>query len=175
MQKFLIPSTQSDKICAFTGHRLQKLGWGFDTSDPHFAQLRQRLFSELLTLVSDGYTRFISGGAQGFDLIAAEEVLKIRQQLPFVELNMALPCPNQIYNWTSESVHSYNTVLKAANSVKYISDSYAPGCMFMRNRYMVDNCNLVYALYNGTPGGTASTVNYARFKGVPVRFFPLNK
>jgi nucleoside 2-deoxyribosyltransferase len=41
-------------------------------------------------------------------------------------------------------------------------------CMFRRNRYLVENADLLLAVYDGLPGGTAMTVGYAREIGVPV-------
>ena len=32
--------------------------------------------------------------------------------------------------------------------------------MTKRNRYMVDNCNVLLAAYNGTKGGTQNTILY---------------
>ncbi len=34
--------------------------------------------------------------------------------------------------------------------------------MDKRNKWMVDNCDLLIAVWNGTSGGTANCVNYAK-------------
>ena len=41
--------------------------------------------------------------------------------------------------------------------------------MQMRNRHMVDQADLLLSVWDGSPGGTGSTVAYARRQGVPVR------
>ena len=41
--------------------------------------------------------------------------------------------------------------------------------MFQRNRYLVDNADLVLAAYDGQPGGTAMTCGYAEEMGAPVK------
>ena len=38
----------------------------------------------------------------------------------------------------------------------------------MRNEWMVDHSNRVIAYYNGTPGGTRNTIEYAEKKGIEV-------
>jgi uncharacterized phage-like protein YoqJ len=38
---------------------------------------------------------------------------------------------------------------------------YAPWKMMLRNKYMVNNCDVLLALWNGTPGGTQKCVAYA--------------
>ena len=40
--------------------------------------------------------------------------------------------------------------------------------MFLRNEWMVNNADRVVALWNGTPGGTTGTVNYAKQQGIPI-------
>ena len=42
---------------------------------------------------------------------------------------------------------------------------YTNDCMQNRNKYMVDNSDIVIAVWNGKPSGTGSTVRYAHEKG----------
>ncbi len=37
-----------------------------------------------------------------------------------------------------------------------------------RNQYMINNSSLVIALFNGLPGGTKQTIDYARAQGLEV-------
>ena len=74
------------KICIFTGHR--------DLPADHEA-LRAALRRHITALYADGYTDFLSGGAMGFDLLAAEAVLELRPVLPEMRLLMILPCEGQ--------------------------------------------------------------------------------
>ena len=47
-----------------------------------------------------------------------------------------------------------------------VCDTYQRGCVHIRNRYLVDNCDLLIAIYNGEDKcGTAYTVNYAKQQG----------
>ena len=41
--------------------------------------------------------------------------------------------------------------------------------MFIRNRYLVNNADLLLAAYDGQPGGTAMTIGYAKANGVTVQ------
>ena len=54
------------KLCIFTGHR---------TLPGDLLPLRQALRRKILQLAAEGFTRFASGGAAGFDLLAAELIL----------------------------------------------------------------------------------------------------
>ena len=52
-------------------------------------------------------------------------------------------------------------ILKQADIKRYISNEYTDTCMHERNDYMLKNSSLVIALYNGTFGGTQSTLKKA--------------
>lgn len=59
--------------------------------------------------------------------------------------------------------------MREADITTHIGHEYTRSCLFRRNRYMVDNANLLLAAYDGQPGGTAMTVQYAENTGVPVQ------
>ena len=42
---------------------------------------------------------------------------------------------------------------------------YTPDCMEKRNRYMVNACDVVIAVWDGRPSGTGKTVQYAKEQG----------
>ena len=61
--------------CCFTGHR--------EIPPEDREPLRAALLSEIQRLYAEkGVTEFYTGGARGFDTMAAEAVLKIREALP---------------------------------------------------------------------------------------------
>lgn len=61
----------------------------------------------------------------------------------------------------------YRDTLKQADEVTYVSkETYTEGCMQKRNEYMVDQADYVYAVWNGTSGGTGNCVKYAKEQGV---------
>ena len=55
-----------------------------------------------------------------------------------------------------------------------VLQSYTPGCMQRRNRYMVDHASLLIAVNDGARGGTRSTIEYAFKRGVNVLDIPLD-
>ncbi len=60
--------------------------------------------------------------------------------------------------------------LKQADKVHYVSkETYANGCMDDRNRYMVEQADVVIAVWNGKPSGTGNTVRMAKELGKKVR------
>jgi len=84
------------KTCCFTGHR--EIPAGFE------AELKERTKRVILELLPSGIRFFGTGGARGYDAIAAESVLEIREIHPEVRLILVLPCRDQTRNWRLEDV-----------------------------------------------------------------------
>ena len=76
------------KRCAFTGYRPQKMPFGFNESDPRCVDFKRRVKETIQALYDMGYRHFISGGALGMDMFAAEAVLELRAQHPDMILEM---------------------------------------------------------------------------------------
>ena len=47
-------------------------------------------------------------------------------------------------------------------------------CMHRRDRYLVDRARCVLAVFDGTPGGTMYTLNYAMDRGLDILLLDLN-
>ena len=156
------------KTCAFTGYRPSKMPWGYDETDARCVEFRFRLREALEYLIGQGYTDFLSGGALGFDQMAAEIVLSLREKYPWVRLIMVIPFDGQADKWSREQRGRWLEIIEASDRVIHISHAYDKGVFFRRNHYLVENANLLLAAYDGQPGGTAGTVAYAKRHGVRV-------
>lgn len=151
-----------EHCCCFTGHRV--------VPDRLKASLRNRLREEIVRLSGEGVDVFLAGGALGFDTIAAQEVLRLRsEKLPGLRLVLVLPCRGQEAKWSQWDASVYRDMVRHADEVIYTGEEYTRGCMFVRNRYLVDHsaCCICY-LTNRERGGTAYTVKLAESRGLPV-------
>lgn len=151
-----------EKSCCFTGHRhiaAQEALW-----------VRRRLRQEIARLEAMDVTGFLAGGAIGFDTLAAQEVLRAKEEaFPWIRLVLVLPCLGQEAKWNERDASLYRQLLRQADQVVYTADTYFKGCMLQRNRYLVDHsAHCVCYLKTPERGGTAYTVRYARQRGVPV-------
>jgi len=148
--------------CGFTGHRPAKLPWGENESDGRALALKLRLAAALESAYAEGMRHFICGMAQGCDLYFCEAVLALRRIHPDVELEAAVPCPEQADGWAPEQRRRYRSLLEACDCKTLIQPSYSPDCMKKRNRFIVDHSAMLLAVYDGvTPGGTLQTLSYA--------------
>ena len=62
----------------------------------------------------------------------------------------------------------YEEIKSQADKVVYTSHDYFRGCMFKRNRHLVNGSSVCIAYLTQEKGGTAYTVNYARQSNVQV-------
>ena len=149
-----------EKTCCFTGHRNIPL--------LKRKAIAQRLNDELMALINNGYQYFGTGGALGFDTLAAQTVLEFRKQYPDIKLILVLPCETQTRGWKSKDIQIYEEIKGQADKVVYTSKEYTRGCMHKRNRHLVDNSSFCICYLTESTGGTAYTVDYANKKGLPV-------
>lgn len=149
-------------IVALTGHRPNKL-WGYDLKHPNYQTLAKTLRKYVLDLKAD---RIITGMALGADTVWAFVGLNIREKFnPDLQIEAAIPCRNHSSKWTTSSQQMYDRILSQCDEVTLVSDcEYTPSCMQERNRYMVDNCDVLIAVWDGTNGGTANCVKYAQLQ-----------
>lgn len=162
-------SQKSYRRCAFTGYRPQKMPFGYDENDPRCVSFKARLRETIESLIAEGYAHFLSGGALGMDQFAAEIVVELKEKYPWIVLEMVSPFDGQAAKWPIGSRLRLAELYDAADIVTSISHEYTKGCIFQRNRYLVENSDLLLAAYDGKPGGTAMTCDYAEEMGVPVR------
>ena len=146
-------------ICALTGHRV--LPKNFD---------KNRLFDELEELIKAGCDKFICGMAMGFDLAALECLVTLRQKYRFV-IEACVPFNGQENTFPPAVQEKYRELITWCDIVRILYPEYQDGCYLARDRFMVDRADLLYACCSRERGGTAYTVNYAKKKGVEVRFY----
>lgn len=150
------------KTCCFSGHR--------KICDEHLIRLPECLSNLLDLLVKKGFRHFKAGGAIGFDTIAALKCLELKNKYPdlSITLELCLPCRDQTNGWSEAEKGAYRFVLDRADKISYECDSYTSGCMFARNRRLVDGSDLCVAYLASKKGGTAYTCSYAERQGVKV-------
>lgn len=151
---------------AVTGHRPDKIG-GYDRNNQIRIGIRKKLYKLLNNLKPD---KAISGMALGVDQDFVEVALELK--IPVIA---AIPFIGQEKEWiTKESKEYYHFLLSKCELQHVVCDGgYAPWKMNVRNKWMVDNSELIIAVWNGSSGGTANCVKYAMSKNKPViRFNP---
>jgi len=151
----LVPRHQRINVFAATGHRPPKLGGYTDVA-------RRRLENFAIEWLAKLQPKhIISGMALGWDQAVAVAARGL--EIPWTA---AIPFEGQESKWPRASKIAYLKLLASATKTVVVSPgtSYGAGYMQQRNEWMVDRCQTVLALYNGSPGGTANCLAYATAK-----------
>ncbi len=148
--------------CCFTGHRPEKMKFGEK-------EIKPLLEKAIDDAIANGYVTFITGMAVGVDIWAAEIMLQRKKRNSKLNLVCALPHPNFESRRTFAEKLRFNRILKKADLVKVVNDFYFNGCYQVRNKWMVDRCSLVIAVFDGQKSGTKNTISYAAKEGVEVK------
>ena len=147
-----------EKTCCVTGHQ--------DIPAERITYVEQELRREVRAAIEDGYTRFISGFAEGTDLLFAAIVAEQKECNPELFLEAAIPYAGRMKTKNQQ----FHALLRACNGVKIVCDEYAHACFMQRNRYMAGESQRVIAVYDGRDhGGTLFTMRCAHTLGKEVR------
>lgn len=137
----------AEKTCCVTGHR--------DIPEARIAYVEQELRREVEEAIAEGYTRFISGFAEGVDLMFAAIVAEQMEHRPELFLEAAIPYAGRLKTKNQQ----FQKLLRACKGVKVVCQEYAPSCFMQRNRYMAGESQRVIAVYDGRErGGTLFTM-----------------
>jgi uncharacterized phage-like protein YoqJ len=164
---------------AFTGHRPPRLGgYGAGENSPIARNVRivlDHAVDQIIIRYPRGVA-FLSGMAQGVDTWAAETVIAQRDAgARHARLVAAIPFAGQERVWPQAAQERYRNILARADEVAVLrhptsipTPAQVAGWLHARNRWMIDRADLLVAVFDGSPGGTAEAVRYARDRGVPV-------
>lgn len=161
----------SDMRIAVTGHRPNKLGNEYDGVGPISEMIKGHL-----QIIIDEHKHLkptlITGMALGVDMLWAE--LAIANKLKFIA---AIPCQQQYAVWPQRSKERWMRITDHPLCEKYYVSvgPYTPAKMQIRNEWMVNNCDLLVAVWDGTDGGTFNCMEYARALGRKMEVFRINK
>lgn len=145
-------------VVAGTGHRPDKLGGYGQESTQKLAKFAKTVLREIKPKV------VISGMALGWDQALAWAAINL--DIPLIA---AIPFSSQPTAWPEPSQMTYAKLLARADKTCIVSEGlYANWKFQKRNEWMVDNCNLVLALWNGSKGGTGNCIKYAESKDVKI-------
>lgn len=157
-----------EKTVAFTGYRTSKMFNG--VSD---ANLINVIITEAFIVVKElhekGYTTFLTGMSEGFDLIAAETVLKLKESCPDVQLVAVIPFRGQEKQYSVKDKLTYAHVLKYADHCELLAGEYIDNDQYLRrNVFLLEHSSHLVCYYDGQRGGTMYTVNRAEKSGMPI-------
>ncbi len=158
----------------FTGHRPKGLPWGYDETQKNCILFKTDLKNILRKAIDYGITTFLTGMAEGFDMIAGETIAELKIEYPYIKLIAVIPCENQEIKWSRQQQLRYKNLLIKCDNQIVLNKYYTPTCMNERNKYMVMHASICIACYDGKPSGTENTLRFAKENGLKVRLINPN-
>jgi len=133
-------------------------------------KLKKLLDKIIIDVVNQGYDTFYTGMAQGFDIIAAEAVLRARDALIKTQINLVavIPYRGQESSWGKKWKDRHDKILRACDKIEVLNETMITGCFHERNRFLADHATLLISLFSGKQGGTAHTTQCAAEKGLHI-------
>lgn len=141
-----------EKTCCVTGHR--------DIPAEQVGHIKKSLEQEVDRAISDGFICFISGFADGVDLLFAGVVAERIAKNPAIKLIVAIPYRRRLD--TLQKSERTKALIDLCAEIYIAADDYRPSVYAKRNRYMVERSDRVIAVYDGREkGGTVGTIRLA--------------
>ena len=178
--------TDKHRSLCFSGHRENKLKLGINTEygkELTIDTIRQILFRSIELSAEAGYRYYYSGLAAGFDLWAAEYVLRLKKNMTGADIHLIGVMPYlRHYEFHGEYTELLKYIERNADmlittcenpKMEYgirRTDTTSPDVYKLRNYYMVDSSGALVALYesNLRHSGTSQTRNYAVKQGIDI-------
>lgn len=180
---------------SFTGHRPNKLG-GYQWGNKIQKEVSKEIEKNILDIIEKTKEKeivFYSGGAIGVDQIAFEVADKLKEVIWFmdenvtIKNNMAIPFNDQDRLWRINDKERYKSQKNRADNVIYVDTEkgyktygaeegkYDVRKMQKRNEYMIDNSDILIAVFDGSKSGTKNCIDYAKKNNKEIILIDLNK
>lgn len=149
---------------AFSGFRHEKL----IASAPGYvlSEIERILFERLQVAIrnfhKEGYTAYITGMADGFDLLAADAVLSLRKELDDLRLACIVPFPTQGNSGSAEYKARYQRIKLSADFYFAVGTASYKSSFLLRNDVLLAQSSALICYYDGVQnGGTKYTIDKA--------------
>ena len=164
------------KTCCFTGHRGRDLPFEGDRNKMGMKHLVSIIQLKIEEAAEDGYDTFISGMAEGIDLICAECVHGLISRGAKLRLICAKPYPKQEREIKSIRDKYLYSMLTELYPVIFVSRFYTKDCYKLRNIFMVERSSRLIGVYKDKEkgSGTMQTIRMAQNAGLDCRLIKLD-
>ncbi len=125
-------------------------------------KIKESLQQSIEELYRRGYTTFVTGGADGFDLMAAEAVAELKANHDDIKLVVIIPFEGQERGYSESDKELYNNILEQADHLHIASEVYHKRTYLIRNDLMLKLSSVLICYFDGVRGGTMYTVNRAK-------------
>lgn len=149
------------QVCCFIGHEVIPPG--------EEAKIRARVRNQVMPLVYGDVLYFGVGGGRGFDRIATEFALHLRDKVKNrIRIISVLPFPGYMDSWEKEDRDRQEEIIRQCDKVVYVAQEEHDGIYLERDRKLVDGSGYCVCYCHRATGRTAASVQYAIKQGIQV-------
>lgn len=127
----------------------------------HWNEVKKWLIETVEGLIIQNVDTFLLGGYGDFDKLAAVVVWELKKKYPQIKSFLVLPYLNGKFDKSRYDGAIYTNLEKVPK----------PYAIIHRNRYMVDESDIVVAYVQRSWGGAAKTLEYAEKKNKRIIFY----
>lgn len=150
-----------EKTCCFTGHRRVPIAG--------MPAILSRTEALIRQMVQKGVTDFYTGGALGYDTLAAKLLFDLRDmEFPHIRVILVYPFDGYTNRWTDTQIQEHEKMLPRYDKIVNLSQEASRNAYLQRDRYLVDCSGYCICYCTRKFGGTAYTVRYALQQGLKV-------
>ena len=126
------------------------------------------LEAQIYELYDRGARIFKTGGAVGFDTMAAKAVLAMKDRFGegSIHLYLCLAAPNQTMRFSKSQKSDFDYIFSMSDGVTYASERLTRDSYFVRNRALVQGSDVCLAYCKKQYGGSYYTCKHALSNGV---------
>ncbi|MFR9596812.1 MAG: SLOG family protein [Rikenellaceae bacterium] len=152
--------TKSETV-AFTGYRLSKIL----RRNGDLETIEEDCCRAINELIAEGYDTFLTGMSDGFDMIAAMQVLRAKESNSGIHLIAVIPFVGQEIQFSEIDKERYQYIKDVADDIIVLADRYVNDRQYLqRNDFLLANstaCICYYDTKDRQRGGTKYTYNRA--------------
>ena len=113
------------------------------------------LFNLISTLSKQGYTTFLSGLDEGFDMLAAEAVLKLKGTREAIELVAVVPFQGQELSYSMANRVRYQSLFQSADRAIFTSEFYSEDAYFVKDDFLLNSSACVVCHFDDLKSDSA--------------------
>ena len=151
------PSTGELFSCGILGMEMSKLPFAVSRKEineftPSAMAYQKRLHDTLEMLITIGHRHFLTSGAPGIEMWAAEMLLDLRDTHEGIALEIVIPYDDICSRWSYAYQNRFEILLEEADILTGIAHEKCQGITLRRNHYLLAASHTLLASY--VPGKT---------------------
>lgn len=156
-----------NKTAAITGYEISKI---LETSLELnlLTNLMNRLTRVIKELYDSGYSTFISDLNEGFEMMAAESVVKLKNEYPDIKLIAVIQYPGYENQFSSPDKYRYKRIIEDADKSIIISKVKTKDTQQQSSKFILSNSSLIMCYSNGKPYRSEEIYNEALQTHMPI-------